>query len=387
MKYYFLSGRNFELSQAELLSLLPQYTPNYNLEYVDDLLIIVELKEEFDYTPMFKRLGGFLSYGKIITPDYDFTQNIKDNEKVVFAINVFGQRAGYTLSSVKRLAEGIKSGLKEKDISSKFLVASDLNVNALEIRKNKVLQKGFLLEIFNWNGKSTFGLALDVQDIDSFSMMEYEKPYTDKRMGVLPSKLARIMVNLAGLRPGQTLWDPFCGSGTLLLEGYAQGMNVIGSDVSAKAVNMSQANIDWLGNKLNDATTKFNIFKMDILKPDGKVLSLLRKTQLDAVVCEPFMGPPQLTSMPQPKARKYLDGVKKLYQSLFEILDHSKLSNFKAVIVVPSYKTHQGWVSLSINEIVSKKWEILNKKKGKDLQWSRSDSIIRRNIFVIYKRR
>jgi tRNA G10 N-methylase Trm11 len=150
---------------------------------------------------------------------------------------------------------------------------------------------------------------------------------------------------------------------------------------------MSQANIDWLGNKLNDATTKFNIFKMDILKPDGKVLSLLRKTQLDAVVCEPFMGPPQLTSMPQPKARKYLEGVKKLYQSLFEILDHSKLSNFKAVIVVPSYRTHQGWVSLSINEIVSKKWEILNKKKGKDLQWSRSDSIIRRNIFVIYKRR
>ncbi len=387
MKYYFLSGRNFDLSQAELLSLLDQYTSNFNLEYVDDVAIIVETKEETDFSQLFNRLGGFLSFGKIVEPDFDFTQNLQPDQKVVFAINVYGQRNGFNINTVKKLADGIKRGLKESGMSSKFLVNNDLSINALEVRKNKIIEKGFLLEIMSGYGKTYYGLALGVQDIESFSAMEYDKPYTDKRMGVLPSKLARIMINLAGLKKGQTLWDPFCGSGTLLLEGFAQGLNVIGSDVSGKAINMSQANIDWLGAKTGDATTKFNIFKMDILKPDWKVLSLLRKTQLDAVVCEPFMGPPQLTSLPQPKARIYLEAVKKLYVSLFEILDHSKLSNFKAVIVVPSYKTHQGWVSLSINEIVSKKWEILNKKGAKDLQWSRSDSIIRRNIFVIYKRR
>ena len=35
-------------------------------------------------------------------------------------------------------------------------------------------------------------------------------------MGVLPPKLARMMINFTALRDG-VIWDPFCGSGTILI--------------------------------------------------------------------------------------------------------------------------------------------------------------------------
>jgi tRNA G10 N-methylase Trm11 len=387
MKYYFLSGRNFNISKAELLSLLPQYTTSPNLEYFEELLITVETKEPTDFLPLFRRLGGFISFGELVELEYNFAEEFKEREKVVFGINAWGNTREFGYNQLRDLGESLKANFKSLGISAKFLVAKDGVINSIEIEKERILEKGFLLEIFNLKGKNFYGIAKAVQDVKSFSMLEYDKPYTDKKMGVLPSKLARMMVNMGGLKPGQTLWDPFCGSGTILLEGFSQGINVIGSDVSGKAVEMAQTNIEWLGSLREDSETKFKIFKFDVLKPDSRIAGLLRKTQIDALVCEPFMGPPQLSVISPNNARRQLEAVKKLYQNLFAILEHSKLTNFKAVIVVPSYKTYKGWVTLSINDLVSKKWEILNKKWGGYLQWSRSDSIIRRNIFVLYKRR
>lgn len=387
MKYYFLSGRNFNLSKAELLSLLPIYTNDFNLEYLDDLAIIVETKSDVDLEHLFHRLGGYLSFGKIISDDFNFVEEYKGKDKVVFGVNAWGDKDDVNRETVRKLGENIKGSFKSQGVSAKFLISNDLSLNAFEVEKEQLIEKGFLLEILSTRNRTYYGLAIAVQDIESFSELEYDKPYTDKRMGVLPSKLARIMVNLTGLSEGKTLWDPFCGSGTILLEGFAKGIHVIGSDISEKAITMAQANVQWLGDKNNDSITKYKTFKLDIIKPDGRILSMLRKTQLDAVVCEPFMGPPQHDTVPIYRARKYLEDVKKMYAALFEILEHSKLHTFKAVIVIPSYRTPDGWATISIGEIAGKKWEIINKKWGGHLQWSRADSIIRRNIFVLSKKK
>ena len=40
--------------------------------------------------------------------------------------------------------------------------------------------------------------------------------------------------------PGQTVFDPFCGSGTLLLAASVEGRNAIGSDVDPVAVFISE---------------------------------------------------------------------------------------------------------------------------------------------------
>lgn len=387
MTYYFLPGRLFTLSKAELLSVLPLYVKDFTLEYAAPSVIFVKTNSpEADLKQVFERLGGFLGFGKVIDENGQFLAPFMDKEKVTFGVNVYGKVDGFDYSSGKKFCEEIKKNLKANNVAAKYLFATSMVLSAIVVEKEKILERGFLMEIFKANGKLNYGMSLGVQDIESFASLEYDKPYTDKRMGVLPAKLARMMVNLAGLKPNQTLWDPFCGSGTILLEAFKQGIHVIGSDIDSKAVRMSEANIEWLAAKEGNKSTKYKVFKMDILKPDSHILGLLRKTDFDGLVCEPYMGPPALETIGEKRARALLEGVKSLYVALFEILEHSKLSNFNAVIIVPSYRTPRGWMTLSVSDFVGKRWTILNKKWGEPLQWSRSDSIIRRNIFVLSKR-
>ena len=57
---------------------------------------------------------------------------------------------------------------------------------------------------------------------------------------MIPPKLARTMINLAvGENDPKsiTVFDPFCGTGTILMEGLMVGVTVMGSDLDHEAVH------------------------------------------------------------------------------------------------------------------------------------------------------
>lgn len=54
-------------------------------------------------------------------------------------------------------------------------------------------------------------------------------------------QLAKSLFNLAGLMPGQRVLDPFCGSGTVLLEAYLNGLTSFGTDLNPLAVRIARA--------------------------------------------------------------------------------------------------------------------------------------------------
>lgn len=58
----------------------------------------------------------------------------------------------------------------------------------------------------------------------------------------LPARLARAVVNLAA-HPGQSIADPCCGSGTILLHAADLGMRATGWDINPRMVSMSRANL------------------------------------------------------------------------------------------------------------------------------------------------
>ncbi len=68
------------------------------------------------------------------------------------------------------------------------------------------------------------------------------------------------MINLTGLKKGQTLCDPFCGTGTTLLESESMGINAIGIDFDQKMCEISRENL------------KINGYKSEILKSDFQEL-------------------------------------------------------------------------------------------------------------------
>jgi len=59
----------------------------------------------------------------------------------------------------------------------------------------------------------------------------------------LDSKLCRAMINLAGFKEGETICDPFCGTGTTLLQAESMGMRSIGIDFDKKMCKISKQNL------------------------------------------------------------------------------------------------------------------------------------------------
>jgi len=65
-------------------------------------------------------------------------------------------------------------------------------------------------------------------------------------------KLSRALVNLSGVQPGEAFLDPFCGTGSLLIEASIVGAEPVGIDLARKMVRGARRNSikygqPWLG--------------------------------------------------------------------------------------------------------------------------------------------
>lgn len=77
----------------------------------------------------------------------------------------------------------------------------------------------------------------------------------------MSTKLARCMVNLSRAKPGQILLDPFCGTGSQLIEAGLMGCEIIGADLDLKMVRGTLQNL-----------RSFGIRNFSLLVADAKAL-------------------------------------------------------------------------------------------------------------------
>lgn len=61
--------------------------------------------------------------------------------------------------------------------------------------------------------------------------------------GKFNPQMVRAIANMLGLSVGSRIWDPFCGSGTVLLEAWHQGYNAVGVDLNPLAISISNAKL------------------------------------------------------------------------------------------------------------------------------------------------
>jgi tRNA (guanine10-N2)-dimethyltransferase len=92
----------------------------------------------------------------------------------------------------------------------------------------------------------------------------------------MPPKLARCMVNLARSKKGDVLLDPFCGTGSFLIEAGLLGCRVVGSDAKRYMVRGSRRNLRF-----------FNVAYEGLAVADAKHLPL---TKVDCIVTDPPYG-------------------------------------------------------------------------------------------------
>lgn len=388
MRYFFECGSFFDFSHAELSAVFESFgISKDSIHKISDTILLIENNsiKQSQLDEIFQRLGGFIRYGEVIDNLDSFLIPYFESKKVTYGISILGQ-SNLSIKDVQRLANEIKRGFRASKIGVRFLLPKQRELNAAQLFNNKVLENGFELCIFQYNNENMYGKTLGIQDIYSFVKRDTQRPGVDYEMGVLPQKLARIMCNLTALREG-IIWDPFCGSGTILMEAAVLGFDILGTDIDLMALDSLSKNIQWLSKENLITDTKYNVFQLDINKVERKVLKDLKRTSINAIVCEPFMGRPQMKLLTEFQAKELIADVTKLYNSFFNVINQITSKGFKIVLILPSYRTRKGWIDINISQFIDKKWEVLNRKYSKgDLKWKRINSIIARNIFILEKR-
>lgn len=107
---------------------------------------------------------------------------------------------------------------------------------------------GLELVLVAHEGKTFIGRVIYVQDIDSYTIRDRQRPKRDTFVGMLPPKLAQTMINLStnDANASATVLDPFCGTGVVLIEAMIMGYDIYGSDIAQKMIDFSTINLDWL---------------------------------------------------------------------------------------------------------------------------------------------
>lgn len=78
-----------------------------------------------------------------------------------------------------------------------------------------------------------------------------ERPYFSPIS--LHPRFARALINMSGVRPGDRMLDPFCGTGGVLLEAASMGILPIASDISEAMVEGCRSNLAHYGFELHDS--------------------------------------------------------------------------------------------------------------------------------------
>src|SRR5690606_24227916 len=89
MKYFFVPGRNYDLSKAELQSVISSnIKSNFNFEFKPRYILLTSSEGPDVIARLFNRLGGFISCG-LVYDDIDLViDEQKDKKKVTFGISV-----------------------------------------------------------------------------------------------------------------------------------------------------------------------------------------------------------------------------------------------------------------------------------------------------------
>lgn len=220
----------------------------------------------------------------------------------------------------------LKDELTSRGIKSRFLEGSRQGLSAAVLLHQAVTE----LIIFETDGQLVLAKTIDVQNIDEWTIKDRGKPYADRKKGMLPPKLARTMVNLAlgsTVSPENVVYDPFCGTGTILMEALQRGARVVGSDNHPQAVEGAHANLTWFADKFQ-LPAQFTVFQSEVAHADLKHLP----GKVDAIVTEPFLGKPRPLASQLPGIFR---GLEKLYLGAFHQWRQLLKPGAKIVMIFP----------------------------------------------------
>lgn len=385
-EYLFFFGRTPTLSFSELSAIAP------TAKLFDDQIGMVEETSvsidgvEGSPESLMSFLGGTIKIGKIISVVETVTDEILAN----YLSKEPGQECIFALSSDtsewrpdQSLLRRVKDLLTKHYAHVRYLIPRhESGVSNVAIRNEHAVE----LTVLHKDGKFFIVKTLAIQDVDLWGKREFDRPYADARSGMLPVKVARMVVNIAlgSEGNGKTVLDPFCGMGTIVGEAAFRGAKGIGSDIDKGAVRKATGNMRWSMETFGYAEKQFEIMEADAVHASD----FFPKNSIDAIVTEPFLGNPKLGAGKVTEGKEIkniVKGLTKLYTGCLKDWKDVLKEKGKVAIAFPSIIQNKTVYS-PVKSIIDT-CEILGYTKLLGpLSYHRPDAIVRREFFVFEKK-
>ena len=344
--YIALLGRQPEISLAELAAVFGADCVNRISQQFAEVQT-----SQFDITT----LGGTIKCAKVIT---ELPASRTDKTSLLAASRFITQHyhakwahsphkitlglSAYNLNvtarDVQKTGLILKSSLKKSGTGLRLIPNDQPALSTATAHNNKLGRsphKVELLLVKTTDRRLIIAESRGVQNITTYTRRDRHRPKRDAFVGMLPPKLAQIMLNLAlgagsltgqrscgnsvtrsasnlsdkpmvlrtalpyafdleetaGSRPVVTILDPFCGTGTVLQEALLAGYDVVGTDLSQKMVDYTTENLSWLQSTFTTPGRPVGRV-IDIHQADATTHRWPNSENLTAVVCETYLGQP-----------------------------------------------------------------------------------------------
>lgn len=361
----------------------------------------------------FARLGGSIKLCKILetfetTKWPQIQQKLESvvlrqvanmpNGKIRLGLSAYELNVGAKQLTAAGLS--LKKAIRTSDRSVRLVPNQVSTLNSAQVLHNQLTGKtGCELVLVRDGTKTICARTIAEQDIESYTLRDRGRPKRDARVGMLPPKLAQIIVNLAGKhlpkdviidmtlpynkeRHIARLLDPFCGTGVILQEAMLLGYNVYGTDLGPRMIEYSKENLDWL-------KKKFGITSQQELSI-GDATALGWQQPIDLIASETYLGQPFSTLPPRENLEQVRRTCNVILEKFLVNIGQQIKPGTRLCLAVPAWQEKQGqFLHLPLLDHLEKlgynrvKFEHV---RDDQLLYYREDQIVARELLVITRK-
>jgi tRNA G10 N-methylase Trm11 len=386
--YIALLGRQPELSIAELERVFPR------VSWYSAQTALVDAQKDFDV----QRLGGTQKAGKVAFELQNSQwRSVSDaivrhyskawaraEGKITLGISVYD----LTVSprEVQKVGLLLKSKLKKDGVSLRLVPNQEQALSTATSHHNKLGLSANKVELLIVRGKTSVMVAesIGTQNITALAARDQGRPKRDAFVGMLPPKLALMMINLAIGSPEkpQRILDPFCGTGVLLQEAALMGNPVYGTDLAEKMIRYSRDNLNWLQD-----TYKLNV---DWYLHEGDAMDTEWQSPIDAIASEAYLGQPFNAPPSNSKLTEVRGNCNHIISAFLTNISKQLKPGTPLVLAVPAWKdTSDNFTRLPLVSKVEDfgfKRILLNTVATEKLIYFRPDQVVGRDILLLVKK-
>lgn len=390
--YAFVLGKNWLLSLAELVVYVRDRGLADGVKDYSRTAAIVEIEEKLDDEQLVEiqsALGGCFKVGRVVSA-YDrslvesafpargkvdkvarrafqeapWTNRIWNKMrggKVKFGVSTYPVVGKQTTIDLRKFTQGLDEWTKKRILALGARKAvyyiyegpdkRDARRPNVALWPQSIGRHGLLsppnAELLALLMEDTLYIAKTIAVYDS-TLQKYRdetRPFMSTEISTSP-KICRTLLTLSGARPGDTVLDPFCGTGTLLMEAAMLGMKCVGIDIEQSMVKGAGQNLKWLGSGLGEW------LDFRLIKGDARNASKLIEGQVDAVASEPHLGPTYSERPSHEEAIGSMEELTALYRDVLESLESCLRPGGRIAMTLPVVNTTGKQVSMDLEPMM-----------------------------------